>query len=372
VLGVHPLHPENLLQSDLYVAIRASSAKEVDSLIADLSGPDPVAREAAIARLTVIGSRAVERLLRVLRSSTESVARVSALRALEGIRDPRSLGQSLEAATDQDAAVAVAAIAVARSFLNDEKGTIVVEQLTKLVLDAQRAESVRLAAIAALKDLEPATVAPLLKALTEDVNPAIRTEAVRPALKRQAAAPHSTAVPAAEALLARASEDGLPDNPDQLREALASATRTPALAALLRIVERVRDREAEEPARRREKWTAVRAAAHLALARRHSRIALYDLREWLDTWKTPLPVDALAALSLIGDASCLEPIANRYRTPQDEWSKLRLADMFRAIVEREGVSRRHPAIKRVERKQKQTLDELWPAGDARKRARRTR
>jgi HEAT repeat protein len=354
------------------VSIKASSAKEIDTLIADLEGPHPVAREAAIARLTVIGSRAVERLLRVLTSSTESVARISALRALDGIGDPRSLGPALEVATGRDTALAVAAIAVARNFLNDQKGAIVVERLTGLALDAQRPESVRLAAVAALKELEPATIAPLLNALTEDTNPTIRTEAARPVPERRAATAQPTATPAAGALLARAAEDGLPDNPDQLREALASATRTPTLAALLRIVERVREREAEEPARRREKWTAVRAAAHLALARRRSRIALYDLREWLDTSKTPLPVDAFAALSLIGDASCLEPIANRFRTPQDEWSKSRLADMFRAIVEREGVSRRHPAIKRVERKQKQTLDELWPAGAARKRARQVR
>lgn len=354
------------------MTIRASAARKIETLIADLSGADSVAREAAIARLTVIGSRAVERLLRVLQSSNEPLVRISALRALEGIGDPRSLGPALQTAGHRDPAVATAAIAVARNFLNDEKGTIVVEQLTKLALDTERPETVRLAAIAALQDLEPATVAPLLKALSGDANLAVRTEAARPALKRPGAAPHSAAPADLEALLARAAEGGLPDNPDQLREALTSATRTPALAALLRIVERVREREADEPARRREKWAAVRAAAHLALARRRSRIGLYDLREWLDTSKTPLPVDAFAALSLVGDASCLEPIANRYRTPQDDWSKSRLADMFRAIVEREGVSRRHPAIKRVERKQKQTLNELWPGGGARKRARPAR
>jgi HEAT repeat protein len=357
------------------VSIKASAAKEIDSLIADLVGSHTVAREAAIARLTVIGSRAVDRLLRVLQSSPEPVVRVSALRALEGIRDPRSLGSTVEAAADRDPAVAAAAIAVARNFLNVDKGTIVVEQLTKLALDSERGDAVRVAAIAALKDLEPATVAPLLKALAGDPKRAIRAEAARPSLERQAVAPPSAAVSAAdaEAFLTRTAEDGPQDNPDQLREALASATRTPTLAVLLRIVERVREKEAEEPARRREKWATVRAAAHLALARRRSRIGLYDLREWLDTSKTPLPVDAFAALSLVGDASCLEPIANRYRAPQDEWSKSRLADLFRAIVEREGVSRRHPAIKRVERKQKQTLDEIWPVGGAtRKRARPAR
>ena len=78
-------------------------------------------------------------------------------------------------------------------------------------------------------------------------------------------------------------------------------------------------------------------------------------------------MDAFAALSLVGDASCLESIAGRYAAPPDEWSKSRLADLFRAIVKREGVSRRHPVIKRIERKQKPALDELWPdAGRSRR------
>jgi hypothetical protein len=141
-----------------------------------------------------------------------------------------------------------------------------------------------------------------------------------------------------------------------------SVTRTTTLTTLLRIVERVREKEAGESATRREKWTAARAAGHLALARRRSRVGLYDLREWLETARTPLPVDAFAALSLVGDASCLEAIAGRYAAPQDEWSKSRLADLFRAIVRREGVSRRHPVVKRIERKQKPALDELWPHG----------
>ncbi len=88
--------------------------------------------------------------------------------------------------------------------------------------------------------------------------------------------------------------------------------------------------------------------------------AVYDLREWLETARAPLPVDAFAALSLVGDASCLEAIASRYAAPPDEWSKSRLADLFRAILKREGVSRRDPVIKRIERKQRRALDELWP------------
>jgi HEAT repeat protein len=350
------------------VAIKASAAREIDALISDLVGPHPVAREAAIARLTVIGPRAVGRLLLVAQSSTEPTARLSAFRALEGIRDPRSVGPALEAAAiEADARVAAAAVGVARTFIRQERGTHVVDRLTKLALDTSRADAVRLAAIAALKDLDASTVAPLLTALAGDPRPAIRAEAARPVRSSPTADVRRLSTAGADALLARAADESLPENPDQLREALTSATRTTTLTALLRIVERVREKEIGEPAPQREKWTTARAAGHLALARRRSRIGLYDLREWIESARGPLPVDAFAALSLVGDASCLESIAGRYAAPPDEWSKSRLADLFRAIVKREGVSRRHPVIKRIERKQKPALDELWPdAGRSRR------
>jgi hypothetical protein len=87
---------------------------------------------------------------------------------------------------------------------------------------------------------------------------------------------------------------------------------------------------------------------------------VYDLREWLESTRTPLPVDVFAALTIVGDSSCLEPIANRYAASRDDWSRTRLADIFRAIVKREAISRRHAVAKRIERKHKRALDGLWP------------
>jgi len=45
------------------VSIRASSSKQIESLVADLGAARALTRDAAVARLTVIGSRAVERLI---------------------------------------------------------------------------------------------------------------------------------------------------------------------------------------------------------------------------------------------------------------------------------------------------------------------
>jgi hypothetical protein len=67
----------------------------------------------------------------------------------------------------------------------------------------------------------------------------------------------------------------------------------------------------------------------------------------------PLPVDFLAALSRVGDVSCLEPIAVAYarsRRPareRDDWWRAHLADAFQAIVARERITRRHGTMKKI-------------------------
>jgi hypothetical protein len=345
------------------VAIKASASREIDALITDLTGLHPTAREAAVARLTVIGARAVERLLDVIRSSSDPVARAAAVRTLEGIRDPRGLRPALEIASSAgDTSLAVAAVGLARIFIRSDRGRDVVDRLTKLALDVDRPVAVRLAAIAALKDLEPATVEPLLRALARDASAAIRGEAGGPGVVKRPDGTQTIHSVDPDAFLMSAAQEALPDNPDQLRAALAGASRKTPLSVLLKIVERAREKEVAEP-RRRDKWATVRGAGHRALAKRRSRIGVYDLREWLDTSTSPLPVDAFAALSLLGDVSCLEPIAARYAAPTDEWSTTHLAELFRAIVSRERISRRHPIVKRIGRKYAAALAELWPNGD---------
>ena len=47
------------------VVIKASSHTQIDALIRDLASAREVTRDAAVARLTVIGARAIDRLTRV-------------------------------------------------------------------------------------------------------------------------------------------------------------------------------------------------------------------------------------------------------------------------------------------------------------------
>ena len=286
-----------------------------DTLIAQLSSESAVARESAIARLTVIGSRAVDRLVQLASSAGPAAARSAALNALEHIGDRRALRAALALTADADPEVATAAVGVARAFVRGAQGVDAVDRLSALALDRERPAGVRAAAVDALKELEPSTVAPLLERLADD-----------PALQY--------AEPAA------------------MRARIAASAKAP-LPTLLHLIEEIRERERAAPRAERPYWTEVRGAAHRLLARRGSTIALYDLRETIEQARAPLPADFIAAAALAGDASCLEPIAAAYAAAKDVWWKKTLADAFRAIVKRARITRRHAAMKKIEKR--------WPA-----------
>jgi hypothetical protein len=95
-------------------------------------------------------------------------------------------------------------------------------------------------------------------------------------------------------------------------------------------------------------WRAARGAVHQALALRGSRVALYDLRETFARASGPLPSSFLAAVTMIGDESCVEPLASAYAnaTTDARW-KGQLAQAFRAVVKRERITKRHSALRRA-------------------------
>jgi HEAT repeat protein len=326
------------------VPIRKSSAAFIEALAADLTSESAVTREAAIARLTVIGPRAVDSLVAIVgRPENGPTARLSALRALEALGDARGLDAALSATLDVDAGVASGAVAVARVFLTGRRGPAVLDRLTAVALDLTRPESVRLAAITAVGDLKPSTVKPLWNTLAKDPSPAIRR--IVDSGPRRPAADISTADE-----LNAAAQSGLPNDPESLRRLLATAGTDTPLATIHRIVERLREREASVSLAARSDWTRARGAAHVALAKRSSRLALYDLREALEATKAPLPVEFLTALSMAGDVSCLEAIAAACERTTDAWWRQHLVDAFRAIVAREGVTRRHAVLKKIEKR----------------------
>jgi hypothetical protein len=336
------------------VAIRASASTQIDALIADLGGGSAVTRETAIARLTLLGTRAVDRLIAVTAAGADADVRTAAWRTLEAIGDSRALQPALAAlaAPDLEPAIAAAAAGVAHLHVRGAHGAAVVDRLAEVLLDRARHATVRLAALRGLRELDRSTIAPILASLADDPNATIRNEAGLGG----PGAPRDHDHPAA--VIMRAAEGRLPDDPATLRDALNLAESSVAPSMLQTVIARVREREGSESPEVRDQWRRSRAAAHVALAHRGSRVALYDLRESLETAKGPLPVEFLAAITLVGDASSVEAIAGAYAKATDDWWRQHLARAFRDIVARERLTRRHAAVKRIEKRWPGVLDEL--------------
>lgn len=323
--------------------IQPSAGPEIRALIGALRGADETRRESAVARLALIGSRAVEHLLQEFAATTGD-GRAGILRALEAIGDARSLPAACAGLDDGSAAVQMAAIGALRGLVGSGRaGTArdAFDALVAVALDRRRTAAVRLAAWEAIADGAEDTREPVRRALAADSDPAV------------AAAMGTT--PAAAAITADARwrdavAGRLPALPAALKAAVAANKSSARLTDLQRLVDRVRAHEQQESdPQLREEWRAVRGALHQALAARNSRLALYDLRDSFLV-SDRLPVAFLAAIEEIGDPTCLETLAAAYEESSrsgDTWWREHVASAFRAIMRREGLTRRHAAVKRA-------------------------
>jgi HEAT repeat protein len=334
------------------VVITRSSAREVSALLKDVESGTDVAREAAIARLSVIGTRAVGGVLTLLSSSTVSAARTGALAALEAIGDPRAADAALVCLEEDDEAVRGAAAVLLRRLLESARGAAVLDRLAAIAVDGTRPDGPRLAALEALRYVPGPALELIAARLRDDPSPAVRATVARSGV--------AAVRPPIEAL-EQAAAGALPDHPDSLRQWLAAAGADAPLSTLHALVQRVRDREREtaNPVRRGE-WMTARAIAHQVLAARGSTVALYDLRETIESGE-PAPVEMLAALDAIGDRTCLEPIAAAHARLAEQdghltrqldpgaanWWRDHLAAVFRTIAAREKLNERHAVTKRI-------------------------
>lgn len=320
--------------------IKRSSAAEVTRLLAEVAGGDDVRRAAAAARLAIIGPRAVDRVLAALDAATSEAHRAALLGVLEAIGDPRALAAGEAAVETESGDVALAGLSVVCRGLassDAEVTTRALDVVTRVALDPSRADALRLAALDALRGLGREVAGPVEQALQADPSERVRARAGPPT-------PQSPAEPD----LGRWADDGLPDDPEAVRLAVVEQGPAAPLPTLHHLLTRMRDAEARPGGEdRRARWLAARAATHQVLAERGSRVALYDLRETLDTTTGALPVGMLAALEAIGDAALLDDLALAWSRTTDEWTRDRLGDAFAAIVARHGLTKRHAVMKRV-------------------------
>jgi hypothetical protein len=320
------------------MTIRASQATEIRGLLDGLASGDEVRRESAIARLAIIGERAVDRLIETY-ASGDRPTRIAILRTAEAIADPRSSPVAAEA-LGGGGDLAVAGASALRALLESPNETAAARALDALVaaaLDRGAERRVRVAAFDALSEL-PATVRqPIAEALRDDPDGALHQQAT--AVSRETAA--------VDAAWQDALEERLPDDPAVLREAVKARAGSTPLGSLQKLVDAIRLREAEAGVDRAGEWQQVRGAIHQALALRGSRVAVYDLRETLETASAALPPTFMAALHAVGDESCLEPIATAWDGSTDEVWRHQLQAAFAAIVNREKLTRRSPVLKRI-------------------------
>ena len=337
------------------MVIKASAAAEIRVLVDALSGPDEVHREAAVARLAVIGPRAIERLTDAYRTSRSRETHLAILRALEAIGHHRS-APIARAAIGEGGDVGVAAAAVLRPLLSSLQGSTAAEALDALMaaaLDTKADRRVRLAALDALQDMPEPVRARMAEALRDDPVAHLQGDGAR-----------------VDAVWTDAADGRLPDDPRTLRDALSTRAGAAPLNTLRKLIDAVRAHEPTVEDGPREAWRGVRGALHQALALRGSRVALYDLRESLGELTAHdgaapqrLPVSFLAALHVLGDEDCLEPIAAAWvkaAADHEPW-RTQLASAFRAIVRRQKLTRRHSVLKRILTR--------WPDADALARAR---
>jgi hypothetical protein len=318
------------------MVIKASSSAEIRRLVDALGSADEVRRETAIARLSIIGPRAVDRLIAAYNGASDRDTRIAILRSLESIGDRRMIVVARKA-IGEGSDEAIAAAAALRGLLNSPHAQAAADALDTLVsvaLDTTAEQRVRLAAFTALQDLPPDVRVQVAAAGGQ-------ISIFSPNRENRDLAP--------SAIWADALEGRLPDDPAPLRDLVQARGGSAGLSVLQKLIDVVRARErGAKPAARRAGWQALRGSLHQALALRGSRIALYDLRETLEAAAAPLPASFLAALHVIGDASCLPPLAEAHaRAAAHPTWRLQVAAAFQAIAKRERLSKRHAVIKRI-------------------------
>lgn len=330
------------------------------ALIATLLADDPVAAEAATARLAIIGRASVRPVLEALHDASPGQS-VRLLSVLERIGDPLGLPALTMALADAHVEVAEAAVAALSSLLASPRhaaATEALDRLTSVTLDRARPASVRRAALEALSTLDLEAVALVRAQLLGDEDEEIRA-AARAAVAPQAASPVAAPAPAPASDVVQAAAEGrLPAEPEVLRQALAASDAV-SLAELHRVILRLREEERRVP-EAAAGWQVARAAAHQALAARGSRLAVYDLRETIGQLGAATPVGVLSALQAVGDVAALDAIVDAWTATGDAWFRGQLAATFAAIVRRETLTRRHGAIRKLAQRAPDAVDALWP------------
>jgi hypothetical protein len=301
------------------VPIVPSRFREVQELIEQLSSASASSRESAVARLILLGERAIQPLLASL-PQAPARGRLAALAVLDSQPPPGWMAQVPSLLRDRSPEVAARAAGLLGKALR--LGAVeALDPLLEVLFDEGVHEATRLAALEGVRALPDAELQPILERLRRGSNPV---------LARRASAPEAPARPGP----LPAGVEAIPLLHDAIRT-LAQRAAQGQSAAL-----------AEE-----------RARLHLELAARGSRIALYDLREMLDARPPRAGGALLAAATQVGDASFVPTLA---RLACDAPPLLpACAEALAAIVRRERLRKTSRAVRAVRPEHRRAFEALW-------------
>ena len=393
-----------------------SRSRETQALVARLSSEREAEREAALARLRLLGPRALPAILAALPGSGPEL-RLCVLELVEHASDPRARAEVIALCRDPHPEVARRALGLLPRYAEPKavasaarilaggptdlrlpaaralcglhaRGLVeALEPLLDLILEETEDETFRREVLSSLHAVDPKTAATLLERLARGPGALVRT-AVRPALGDDEPAPAFALLRRLERPARRGDEalriareleavdaSALPE----LHTALERVTAARTLGALADAIGRLRSptsipvlsraltrlRDLPLAARDEAQGEAI-SRLHLALAALDSRIALFDLRERLKATPLRAAGTLLEAAERIGDASFVPVLARIHAN--ERTLRGRAASAFAAIVTREGLEPRRMARRGLRPEDREALRTLWaavPAGYSR-------
>ncbi|HZN53833.1 MAG TPA: hypothetical protein VFB67_00795, partial [Candidatus Polarisedimenticolaceae bacterium] len=140
----------------------------------------------------------------------------------------------------------------------------------------------------------------------------------------------------------------------------------PLIYRLKSVIERVAPDAAG--ALRFDTMQRVRAKAHFELARIGSRVAIQDLQSILGDTERRLPLEALAAIELIGKRDEIALLLKAYLR-EDPFMRGRIAAVVRAILKRERIRRNSVVLRALPPELRRVCDGILARSARRKRAR---
>lgn len=324
------------------MAVHPRRHHDIATLLAHLASDDALVRESAAARLVILGRPAVTALAAlVAEPSGPPDARAAALHCLAAIGAPQARAAAFAHVSDDADPLSLEAIAVLGVVAHgkDPESTRALDELTAVVVSPSVPLHRRAAALRALDGLDPSLLAPIQDALAADAT-------WNPTASGSGDQQGST-------LTAVVAQANLPA-PSLMATIIREQGPDASLTDLHKLVGLIRSREDQVVDEERHAWMALRGLVHDTLAARGSRVAFHDVRETLEQCRGPLPVGFLSAAARVGPLDCLDAVAAAWtRHERDTWFCGQLADVFRAVAEREGLTRHHAAARR--------LVARWPA-----------